>query len=451
VGNLTAAKVRNAKPGLSRAGKPTKRAYIDGDGLFLLVGPNGAKSWILRVQVNGKRQDVGLGSVDLDAPGTTAFAEGDKRLAEVPLMLRKTLSLAEAREKAAALRKLAKAGYDPKVERDRQRVKVPTFAEAVTEAHRELSGGWSDKTAKAFKASLEEHANPKLGALKVNAIGSAEVISALTSIWTDKPVMARKVRSRIGQVLAFAKARGWRADALPDARELRTGLSKQARGGNFAAMPFAEVPAFVASELGKAASASRHAVLFAILTAARSGEVRQATWEQIDLESRTWTRPASVMKMKEGHVITLSDAAVALLEAYAPKDMRKGLIFAGVRGGPLSDMSLTKALRAAGRSETVHGFRSSFRDWAAEEMPTIPAMVAEMALSHRVGTATEQAYLRTDLRDMRRALMEAWGRFAAPSLSCGALAGLSQSSGLDEARRHADCSVALVPCDRPGG
>jgi integrase len=121
--------------------------------------------------------------------------------------------------------------------------------------------------------------------------------------------------------------------------------------------------------------------------------------------------------MKEGHVVTLSDAAIALLEDYAPKDMRKDLIFAGVRGGPLSDMSLTKAIRTAGRSETVHGFRSAFRDWAAEKMPTVPAMVAEMALAHRVGTATEQAYLRTDLRDMRRALMEAWGRFAAPSLS----------------------------------
>ena len=394
-----------------------KRAYQDGDGLFLLVSPGGSKVWMLRVQVGGKRRDIGLGSVDVDGLGSDAFGKDDARHSEIPLMLRKSLSLAEAREKAAALRKLAKAGSDPKVERDRLRVKVPNFAEAVTEAHKALKSGWSDRTAKAFKASLEEHANPKLGALKVNAIGSAEVIAALAPIWTDKPVMARKVRNRIGQVLAFAKARGWRADALPDARELRTGLSKQARGGNFAAMPFAEVPAFIADELGKGASAGRHAVLFAILTAARSGEVRQVAWEQIDLDSRTWTRPASVMKMKEGHVVTLSDAAVALLEAYAPKDMRKGLIFAGMRGGPLSDMSLTKAMRTAGRSETVHGFRSAFRDWAAEKMPTVPAMVAEMALAHRVGTATEQAYLRSDLRDMRRTLMDAWGRFAAPSLS----------------------------------
>ena len=416
MGKLTVAKVRNAKPGFGPSGRAVKRAYQDGDGLFLLVAPSGSKSWMLRVQVEGKRRDIGLGAVDVDGWGREAFGKDDTRHSDIPLMLRKNLSLAEAREKAAALRKLAKAGNDPKIERDRQRLKVPTFAEAVTEAYLALKSGWSDRTGKAFKASLEEHANPRLGALKVNAIGSAEVITALLPIWTHKPVMARKVRSRIGQVLAFAKARGWRADALPDARELRTGLSKQARGGNFAAMPFTEVPAFVAEELGKAASASRHAVLFAVLTAARSGEVRHATWEQIDLDARTWTRPASMMKMKEGHVVTLSDAAVALLEAYVSADMRKGLIFAGMRGGPLSDMSLTKALRTAGRSETVHGFRSAFRDWAAEKMPTVPAMVAEMALAHRVGTATEQAYLRSDLRGMRRMLMEAWGRFVAPSL-----------------------------------
>ncbi|MDE2623757.1 MAG: tyrosine-type recombinase/integrase [Betaproteobacteria bacterium] len=423
MGKLTAIKVRNAKPGTGANGQPVKATYQDGDGLFLLCAPTGAKSWILRVQAGRKpdgkpnRRDIGLGAVDVDGAGRNAFADGDNRLDETPLMLRKSLTLAEAREKAAALRKLAKAGLDPVVERDRLRVQVPTFADAVTAAHKALGAGWSPKTAKAFLASLEEHAVPKLGAMKVDAIGSAEVIHALAPIWTDKPVMARKVRSRIGQVLAFAKARGWRTDALPDARELRSGLSKQGRGGNFAAMPFAEVADFVADELAKEMTSSRFAVLFAILTAARSGEVRHATWEQVDLEARTWTRPAEVMKMKTGHVVTLCDAAVALLERFTPKDLRKGLIFPGQRGGPLSDMSLTKAMRTAGRTETVHGFRSAFRDWAAEKMPTIPAMVAEMALAHKVGTKTEQAYLRSDLRDMRRALMEAWGRFAAPSLS----------------------------------
>lgn len=417
MGKLTAAKVRAAKPGKGPNDQPIKSVLVDGDGLMLVVAPSGARNWVLRVKVGDRRRDIGLGAVD-DGAGLNAFAQDDERLADVPLMLRKSLTLAEAREKAAALRKLAKAGLDPVAERDRERVKVPTFKEAATDAHGALKSGWSDKTARAFLASLEDHAFPKLGAMKVNAIGGADVIAALAPIWTDKPVMGRKVRTRIGQVLAFAKARGWRADALPDARELRSGLSKQARGGNLAAMPFADVPAFLAGELAKDATASRFAVLFAILTAARSGEVRSAKWEAIDLEARTWSRSADDMKMKVGHVVTLSDAAVALLERWQPdKALRRGIVFPGTRGGALSDMSLTKALRSAERSETVHGFRSAFRDWAAERMPTIPAMVAEMALAHKVGTATEQAYLRSDLRDMRRALMEAWGRFAAPSLS----------------------------------
>lgn len=417
MGKLTVANVRSAKPGKGKNGQPVKATFQDGQGLFLHCAPTGAKSWILRVQADGRRRDIGLGAADVDSAGRDAFGPADDRLAETSLMLKRSLTLAEAREKAAALRKLAKTGADPVLERDRKRKRVPTFAEAAKAAHEGLKAGWSDKTAKAFETSLRDHALPKLGALKVDAIGSAEVIGALAPIWTDKPMMARKVRSRIGQVLAFAKAQGWRTEALPDVRELRSGLSKQKKGGHFAAMPFAEVPAFFASEHAKANAASRSALLFTILTAARSGEVRQATWEQIDLEARTWTRPASIMKMDVGHVVTLSDAAVALLEDYTPEDMREGLIFRGQRGGMLTDMALSMTMRDTGHKGTVHGFRSSFRDWAAEKMPSIPAMVAEMALAHKVGTATEQAYLRSDLRDMRRALMEAWGRHVAPALS----------------------------------
>lgn len=417
MGVLTIEKVKVAKPGRNAKGEPVRATYQDGEGLFLVCAPGGGKSWMLRVQADGKRRDIGLGSVAIDGAGHNVFAKDDNRLGEIPLMMRKSLSLAEARKKARALRELAKAGANPVAERDRERVKVPTFKEAAKEAHDALKSGWSDKTAKAFLSSLDDHAMPKLGAMKVNAIGGADIITTLAPIWTDKPVMARKIRTRIGQVLAFAKARGWRKEALPDVRELRSGLSTQARGGNLAAMPYADIPAFMTAELDKGAAASRWAVLFVILTAARSGEVRQAKWEQIDLKAGTWTRPASMMKMKQGHVVTLSAAAVALLEKWTPKDLRSGLIFPGPKGKALSDMTMTKSLRAAGRSETVHGFRSAFRDWAAEKMPTIPAMVAEMALAHKVGTATEQAYLRSDLRDMRSALMDAWGRFVAPALA----------------------------------
>ncbi|MCW1984978.1 UNVERIFIED_ORG: integrase [Sphingomonas sp. R1F5B] len=423
-GKLTVAEVRNAKPGQNAAGGPAKRVLVDGAGLLLVVAPSGARNWILRVQdgkdAKGKprRRDIGLGAVD-DGAGRRAFGNGDDRASALPIMLRRSLTLAEAREKAAALRRLVKAGVDPLVERDKARRVVPTFAEAVTAAHEGLARGWADRTAKAFLASLVEHANPKLGAMKVDAIGASEIILALAPIWHDKPVIARKVRARILQVLAFAKARGWRADALPDARELRGGLAKQARGDNFAAMPFIEVPDFVGAQLGKEMGASRAALLFAILTAARSGEVRNAVWDQIDINGRTWTRPADMMKMGAAHVVTLSDAAIAVLDRLAPNEaLRAGLVFPGAKANrPLSDMSLTKIMRLADRTETVHGFRSAFRDFAAERCPTIPAMVAEMALAHRVGTATEQAYLRSDLRDMRRALMDAWGRFVAPSLS----------------------------------
>lgn len=418
MGKLTMVKVRNAKAGVGVDGRSTKAVYQDGEGLFLHCAPTGAKSWILRVQTGGKRRDIGLGAVDVDGAGRGAFSECDNRLDETPLMLRKSLTLAEAREKAAALRKLAKAGADPVTERDRLRKAVPTFTEAMTEAHKALAAGWNAKTAKGFLSSLTEHATPKLGALKVDAIGSAEVIAALAPIWTDKPVMARKVRSRIGQVLAFAKARGWRSDALPDVREMRSGLSKQVEGGHFSAMPYKDCPKFFTEEWAKELTSSRAATLFALFTGNRSGSVRLAAWEQIDWETREWRCPADIMKKGRTHDIALSDAAIALIERYQPdKDMRKGLMFPGAKGGSLSDMSLTKVLRSAGRTETVHGWRSSFRDWAAEQMPHIPFLVGKLAISHKVGNATDQAYVRTQMLDMRRALFDGWGRFLAPSLS----------------------------------
>jgi integrase len=418
MGKLTAVEVRNAKPSIGLGGKSVKKVLVDGDGLMLICATSGARNWMLRVKVDGRRRDIGLGALDSDGAGRRAADKNGASIDLPPLMHRKSLTLAEAREKAAALRKIAKAGVDPVLERDKDRKIIPTFVEAVAAAHDALCGGWSERSAKAFKATLEQHAVPKLGAMKVGSIGSSEIVLALAPIWTEKPVMARKVRARIGQVLAFAKARGWRADALPDVREMRSGLSRQSPGGHFQAMPYAEVPAFVADELGKGLGASRTAMLFALLTASRSGAVRQATWQQIDLEAREWRCPADIMKKQRAHNAALSSATIALLGRYQPdKNLRKGLIFPGARGGPLSDMSLTKALRQAGRGETLHGFRSSFRDWAAERMPHIPFMVAQMALSHAVGSTTDRAYLRTDMLDMRRALMEAWGQYVARMLS----------------------------------
>lgn len=393
---LNALKVRNAKPG----------RHADGEGLYLLVKPTGARSWVLRVQHMGKRRDIGLGSVNL-SPKSETDSEVGERIGVLEMSI---LRLEEAREKAAALRKLAKAGRDPVAERDREKIQIPTFAEAVEAAHSEFAKGWTPKHADAFKSSLEQHIVPRIGSRRVDSIDEAIVRDALASIWSEKPAMARKLRVRIGQVLGYAKTRKWRSTGL-DAAEMRRGLAKQARGGHFAAMPYKEVPAFFAAQECQPDTVGRLALLFTILTAARSGEVRAATWDQIDFDAKSWTRPASVMKMKVAHVVALSDAAIALLERAKPYSNGAGLIFPGAKGKALSDMTLTKVLRDAGETCTVHGFRSSFRDWCAEQMPTMPPMVAEMALAHSVGTATERAYLRTDLLEMRRNLMAAWAGF----------------------------------------
>lgn len=384
MGKLTDLKVRNAKAGI----------HGDGSGLYLRVKDSGAKSWVLRVQSQGRRQDIGLGGYPAD------------------------LSLSEAREKAAALRKVARQGQNPFEARDREKLVVPTFKEAMMKAHAELSKGWSSKNAAAFKSSLQAHVVPKIGNRRVDHITTADVIAVLSPVWTEKPAIAQKLRVRMMQVLSFSKANGWRKEALPDPRELRDGLARRPKGGNFAAMPFKDVPDFVADQLGKEETSGRLALLFTIATAARSGEVRSARWEHVDIEGKEWNRPAELMKAGVKHTVTLNDAAIATLERAKELSGGKGLIFPGSRAGrPLSDMTITKVMRTAKRTETVHGFRSAFRDWAAEKMPTIPAMVAEMALAHSVGTKTEQAYLRSDLRDMRRALMESWSRFIAPAQS----------------------------------
>ena len=294
---------------------------------------------------------------------------------------------------------------------------IPTFAVAVDSAHAEFSKGWSDKTSDAFKSSMMAHAVPALGKYLVSEISGAQIISALAPIWTKKPQQARKVRHRILQVLSYSKSRGWRTEAVPEAGELRRGLAKQPRSQGFAAMPFATVPEFVEGELAKASTPARLALVFTILTAARSGEVRNMRWEHVDSAAKLWRRPADLMKSGQAHEVTLSKVAISILDQAGDRYGREGFVFPSARdGSPLSDMSLSKILRMAGRSETVHGFRSSFRDWAAEMMPNVPAMVAEMALAHAVGDRTIEAYLRSDLLKLRFGLMNAWGLFVTPAI-----------------------------------
>lgn len=353
MGKLTVAKVRAAGPG----------RHGDGEGLYLLVKPTGARSWLLRLQHGNKRRDIGLGAVDVGG------RDLGSPIMEIPLLHRRMLTLGEAREKATMLRQFAKAGLDPLAERDRDRARpeIPTFAKAAELALAELRKGMPDKEAAAFESSLRDHAYPVLGKRLVDGIDSGDVSTALRPIWTSKPAQARKVRRRIVRVLAFAKASGWRSDPVPYGREVSDGLARQPGEKHFDAMPWAEVPAFIAGELGKRDTAARLALLFTILTASRSGAARQADWAQLDLEARLWRCPAAIMKSKREHVVTLSPAALAVIERAGRAFGREGLLFPSAKEGrSLSDMALLKIMKLAGTTATVHGFRASFRTWVDE-------------------------------------------------------------------------------------
>jgi integrase len=337
--------------------------------------------------VDGRRRDIGLGS-------TAA------------------LSLAEARDRARELRKVAKSGRDPVAARDRDKMRIPTF-EAAAEACRRTRGqGWEKRHAEAFMASLRLHAFNKLGHLLVNSIEEQEMLAVLTPLWREKPVAARKLRQRISIVLDFAKGNGWRKTGAPR-ESLRAVLASQPRRGNFAAMPYPDVPAFFAALRSRPVTPARLALLFTILTAARSGEVRSARWSHVDCAARTWTRPADMMKSREPHVVTLSPPALALLEEARKlrPSVESDLIFPAARGGTLSEMTLLKIVKAQAGPFTVHGFRASFRTWAAEKMPSTPEAVAEAALAHVVPDAVVRAYQRAKFMDLRRGLMDSWGDF----------------------------------------
>ncbi|RYD57202.1 MAG: integrase [Verrucomicrobiaceae bacterium] len=332
--------------------------------------------------------------------------------AEVPILHRRILTLSEAREKTQLLRRLALAGRDPIAERDRDRSAPPTFRVAAEAAHLELSKGWKDKHSAAFLSTLKEHAFPALGNKRIDLIAANDIRDALAPIWMDIPVMARKVRQRIGTVLNFAKARGWRATEAPT-KAVSVGLSKQPRSGNFAAMPYADVPAFFADQQGKPESLGRLALLFLIATAARSGEVRSARWSHIDRDGKLWNRPAPLMKNDIAHSVTLNAAALAILDRAEALRTTKAdaLIFPGSGDRMLSDMTINKVVKDSGQPFTPHGFRSSFRDFAAEQMPTIPDPVAEAALAHLVSDKVIAAYKRAKFLELRRKLLDGWGEY----------------------------------------
>lgn len=369
---------------ISEAGR-----YADGNGLYLVVDPSGAKRWMLRTVINGKRRDMGLGSTSL-------------------------VSLADARELASQHRRAARAGADPIAERRRQTAVVPSFAEAARTVHGDYKASWrNEKHAAQWLNTLQDYVFPILGDRPVNRIESPDVIRVLSPIWLTKPETARRVRQRIGTVMDWAKASGFRDAENPVEGAVR-GLPKQPdRKGHFKALPYQDVPGFIKRlrASGDDASVSKLAFEFMILTATRTGEVLGATWDEIDTDNALWTIPGKRMKAKAEHRVPLSDRCLEILRAARSLSNGSAYVFASATPeSPLSNMVFLMLLRRLKIDATAHGFRSAFRDWAAERT-NFPREVCEMALAHTVSDKVEAAYRRGDLFDKRRDLMHAWAGY----------------------------------------
>ena len=378
MGKLTALKIKSLKePG----------RYSDGDGLFLEINGKGGASWILRVQTDGVRKDIGLGSA-------------------------KAVSLADARDAAFMTRKKLAQGVDPVAERKQERQAVPTFRDAADMVHKEHQEGWKNgKHQKQWLATLETYAYHSLGSRLVSEIEGPAIRDVLAPIWLSKPETARRVRQRIGTVLDWAYAKGFRSSEAP-MRSLSKGLPRQPKkDGHFAAMSYAHLPDFLA-KLRERESVGRLALEALILTAARSGEIRGAEWAELDLGAGLWTVPAARMKMGRTHIVPLSPEAVdAFKRAEKYMAGASQLVFPGQNvKKPLSDMTLLKILRDMDLTVTVHGFRSAFRDWVAEQTD-FAGEIAEAALAHTVSNKVEAAYRRTDFLDKRRLMMAKWAAF----------------------------------------
>lgn len=368
--------------------------YSDGGNLYLVVESGGSKRWafIYRWKV----------------PGTA----GAGKLREMGLGSYATVTLARAREKASKARELIDRGIDPiaakKAERD-----IPTFGDFADAVVDDLTPQWRNpKHAAQWKSTLKNDA-AAIRALAVDAITTDHVLKVLKPIWMEKPETASRLRGRIERVLDAARAKGYRSGENParwrghldNLLPKRQTLSR----GHHAAMPYEDVPEFMMA-LRKRDGFAARALEFAILTAARSGEVLGAKWQEIDLASKVWTVPANRMKTGKEHRVALSDAAIKLLKAVAEVRCNDFIFPGNGRAGGLSVMAMEMLLRRMKAEVTVHGFRSSFRDWVGEET-SFPSDVAEAALSHRVGNAVERAYRRRDSLDKRVKMMEAWSSY----------------------------------------
>lgn len=395
----------------------------DGKGLYLQITANGSKSWLFRYRLNGRDREMGLGGADPDGR-------------------RGGVTLVEARDKAATARRMLRDGLDPLDHRQAEKTALQaaqaaaiamaqTFESVTQSMLAERESGWSNPKHRAqWEATLRSHAFPVIGRKAVSAIGTDDVLAVLSPLWSRTPETASRVRGRIEAVLDFAKVRGWcqgdnparwrghLAEVLPKPQKVR-------RVEHRPSLSWREVPAFMQALRGRQGVAVQ-ALSLAILTAARTGEVRLAQWQEIEWDQAVWTVPAARMKARKRHRVPLSTAALEILRtAQASCGGDEGLIFPSPTrdDAALSDMSLSAVIRrmnedaggslpcwrdGEGRPVVPHGFRSSFRDWAGETRQD-GREVAEAALAHIVRDKAEAAYARSDLLEKRRVLMEAWG------------------------------------------
>ncbi len=411
--------------------------YSDGGGLYLVIADAGQrKRWVYRFNFRGKLREMGLGSP-------------------------RDVSLAEAREKAAAARTLVAQGKDPILERTAQQQaasRIPTFGELVEEVLKGRDTAFkNDKHRAQWRMTLTVHAAP-LANKPVDTITTQDVMSVLQPLWSKVPETASRLRGRIEFVLDTALTQGFRRDANP--ARWRGHLSillppaKKLARGHHAALPFASMPAFMA-RLRRVQGIGARALEFTILTAARSKETLEARWSEFDFDKKIWTVPASRMKAGREHRVVLSDAACKVLDQVKPLRRKDDFVFPGQKfGRPASSMTMAMQLKRMKIAATVHGFRSTFRDWVADETD-FEEWVAEAALAHQTGDATERAYKRSDAFKKRQALMDAWAaaieltKVAAPDGPSAGLATLASasSSATVSLRHQGDSNLLGTPTE----
>lgn len=361
--------------------------YFDGHGLFLRVEDGGSKRWVQRIVIRGKRREIGLGSADL-------------------------IPLAQARQTALDNRRLARQGGDP-LQAKRDAAAVLTFEEAARKVHALHLPTWRNtKHAAQFISTLETYAFPHFGKLRVADVTTGDVLAALMPIWTDKPETARRVRQRIGAVMKWAIAQGWRQDN--PAESISRALPKHDRLSvqNRKALPYGKVAGAVRKVQASGAGLSTKLCFeFLVLTAARSGEARGALWSEVDLDRAEWSIPAERMKAKRLHRVPLAPRAVEILRQAEALSDGSGLVFPGTKAGrPLSDMTLSKLLKELEIDAHVHGFRTSFKTWA-QEQTSFANEISEAALAHVLKDKAEAAYARSDLFEKRQVIASAWAAY----------------------------------------